>query len=190
MRNENPSAPVKQDLSDPRTWADIVREHYDRVLRTALAQTRHRALAEEIAQETFIRAFEKHDRFDGQGSLSSWLYRVTVNLARDVMRRENLRRHAELSTVAETPSPGLHPPDIVHRKHLCQTLKQALDQMAPQMKRAFEQTVILGYSYRQAAEIEGVSEGTIASRVARTRTLLAKKCRDLGLSSTGEHSEE
>ena len=65
-------------------------------------------------------------------------------------------------------------------------LRQALEEMSPPMRRAFEQTVILGYSYRQAAEIEGVSEGTIASRVARTRNALAKKGRELGLTNAGE----
>jgi RNA polymerase sigma-70 factor (ECF subfamily) len=171
--DEDPSAP---HLGDPKTWAEVVELHYDRVFRTALGQMRRRNLAEEVAQETFIRAYEKRHLFDGTGSLASWLYRIAVNLSRDVLRRENLRDHAELSEANERPSPQDDVAEAVHRKHACQVLREELARMPEPMRRAFEHTVVHGYSYKEAAEIEGVSEGTIASRVARTRTALAKKC--------------
>lgn len=164
------------DMGDPETWAEVVELHYDRVFRTALGQMRRRNLAEEVAQETFIRAYEKRHLFDGTGSLASWLYRITVNLSRDTLRRENLRDHAELSEANERPSEDADPAEAVHRKHACQVLREELSRMPEPMRRAFEHTVVHGYSYREAAEIEGVSEGTIASRVARTRSALAKKC--------------
>lgn len=170
---------VEYDLSDPASWTEIVQEHYDSVFRAALGQTRRRSLAEEVVQETFVRAFERHHQFDGQGSIGAWLHRIAVNLSRDVLRRENVRSHAELSEAHETSAADPHPPEVVHRKHLCRVLREALDEIRPPLRRAFEQTVVLGYSYRQAAEIEGVSEGTIASRVARTRNALARKYRDL-----------
>jgi len=179
MGTETPATTAKPDLSDRATWPDVVREHYDRVFRTALSQTRRVSLAEDIAQEVFIRAFERYDRFDGEGSLGAWLYRITVNLSRDVLRRENVRSHAGLSKVREVARDDPPPPEVVHRKHLAQVLRQALDNVSEPMRRAFEHTVLLGYTYKEAAQIEGVSEGTIASRVARTRNTLAKKCSEL-----------
>lgn len=166
-------------LSDRRTWGDVVHTYYDRVLRTALSQLRRRALAEEVAQETFVRAYEKRHLYDGQGPLGSWLYRIAVNLSRDVLRRENIRSHADLNHATERASDDLHPSEVMHHKHCCKVLKQELERMPETMRRAFEHTVIMGYSYKEAAEIEGVSEGTIASRVARTRNQLARKYRDL-----------
>lgn len=179
MGAEQPATAGKLDLSDSRAWPEIVRQHYDRVFRTALSQTRRPSLAEEVAQETFIRAFEKYDRFDGQGSLGAWLYRIAVNLSRDVLRREKIRSHAEMSEVHEAAAGNPGPAELAHRKHLCKVLREALNEVAEPMRRAFEHTVLLGYTYREAAQIEGVSEGTIASRVARTRNLLARKCREL-----------
>ena len=181
MSKSGSTSTEAHDLGDPRVWAAAVERHYDCVFRTALAETRRAALAEEVAQETFIRAYEKRDHFDGQGSLGSWLYRIAVNLSRDYLRRENIRHHADLSQAEDSASPDLHPPEVLHRKHLCQVLRQALNEISEPMRRAFEHTVILGYTYREAAEIEGVSEGTIASRVARTRLMLAKRCRELQL---------
>jgi RNA polymerase sigma-70 factor, ECF subfamily len=179
MAKRETSGDGRDNFRDPRTWGDVVEAHYDHVFRAALGQIRRRSLAEEVAQETFIRAYEKQHLFDGKGSLASWLYRIAVNLSRDVLRRENLRSHAPLTQATEKPSEDLRPPEAVHRKHLCKVLRDELQQIAEPMRRAFEHTVVHGYSYKEAAEIEGVSEGTIASRVSRTRNALAKKCRDL-----------
>ena len=137
------------------------------------------SLAEDIAQEVFIRAFERYDRFDGQGSLGAWLYRITVNLSRDVLRRENIRSHSTLTEARELPRSEPEPPEVVHRRHLARVLREALDKVSEPMRRAFEHTVLLGYTYKEAARIEGVSEGTIASRVARTRNTLARQCSEL-----------
>ena len=181
MATEQPATVSKPDLADRAAWPRVVHENYDRVFRTALGQVRRVSLAEEVAQEVFIRAFERYDRFDGVGSLGAWLYRITVNLSRDVLRRENLRRHAPLSSAQASASDDPRPPEAVHRRHLAEALRQALDEMAEPMRRAFEHTVLLGYTYKEAARIEGVSEGTIASRVARTRAALARKCSEMDL---------
>jgi RNA polymerase sigma-70 factor (ECF subfamily) len=181
MENRQEPTECRESLRDPESWGRVVERYYDRVLRTALGQTRRRSLAEEIAQETFVRAYEKQHLFDGQGSLGSWLYRIAVNLSRDVMRRENIRNHAPLTQASDASGDALRPPDEVHRKHLCQLLRRELEAMSEPMRAAFEHTVVMGYSYKEAAEILGVSEGTIASRVARTRNALSRKCSELDL---------
>ena len=169
------------NLSDPNTWSDVVLGYYERIYRTALSQTRRHSLAEEVAQETFIRAFQKQHLFDGRGSLASWLYRIAVNLSRDALRREKVHKHASLSQVGGNASGDPQPPELVHREHLSRVLKEALEEFAEPMRRAFVHTIVMGYSYREAAAIDGVSEGTIASRVARTRNALARKYRELGI---------
>ena len=186
MTEQQASISAKCNLSDPAAWSDIVEQHYNLVLRTALAQTRHRTLAEEVAQETFVRAFQKHEQFDGQGPLASWLYRIAVNLSHDCLRREKLRGHAPLADVAQSPAADPSPADLAHRKHLSQVLRQTLQELPAVMRHAFEQTVVLGYRYGEVAQAEGVSEGTIASRVARARGVLVKKCRELGITNAGE----
>ena len=180
--SRSPDIPFSHaDLGDPDVWEAVVRAHYDRVLRAALRETRRFSLAEEVAQDTFIRAFQRREQFDGGGSLASWLYRIAVNRSRDVLRRENIRRHADVATAAERSADAPDPSETAHRKDLYRLLGAMFEDAPEPMRRAFEHTVILGYTYREAAEIEGVSEGTIASRVARTRDLLARECRKTGL---------
>lgn len=186
MTDLQASSAAKWNLSDPAAWSAIVHQHYNLVLRTALAQTHRRTLAEEVAQETFVRAFQRHEQYDGQGTLASWLYRIAVNLSRDCLRRENLRSHAGLAEASQHPAADLSPADLAHRKHLSQVLRQTLQELPAAMRQAFEQTVVLGHRYAEVAQAEGVSEGTIASRVARARGELAKKCRELGITNAGD----
>ncbi len=181
MSSERPPGDSPNTLDNRSTWSDVVHSYYGRIYRTALSQTHRHSLAEEVAQETFIRAFEKRHLFDGRGSLASWLYRIAVNLSRDALRREKVHNHASLSQVGGNASGDPQPPELVHREHLSRVLKEALEQFSEPMRRAFVHTIVMGYSYREAAAIDGVSEGTIASRVSRTRNALAQKYRELGI---------
>ena len=181
MSRDRPPSDGPRNLSDPDTWSEVVHGYYERIYRTALSQTRRHSLAEEVAQETFIRAFQKQHLFDGRGSLASWLYRIAVNLSRDALRREKVHNHASLSQAGGNASGDPPPPELVHREHLSRVLNEALEQFSEPMRRAFVHTIVMGYSYREAAAIDGVSEGTIASRVARTRNALVQRYRELGI---------
>jgi len=166
---------------DPDVWEAVVTQHYDRVMQRALACVRRRSLAEDIAQETFLRAFQKRHLFDGSGSLAGWLSRIVVNLSRDMLRYEGIRQHADLSVLDSRLSGDPQPPDLAHRDHCSRVLNDALREMDAPMRQAFEDTIVMGYSYKEAAQRAGVSPGTIASRVARTRDRLARKCSELEL---------
>ncbi|HOI56645.1 MAG TPA: RNA polymerase sigma factor [Phycisphaerae bacterium] len=179
MSENRTSSTTGAGCLDRAAWADVVHGHYDRVFRTAMARTNCRALAEEVAQETFIRAWQKYHLFDGRGSLAGWLHRIAVNLSCDALRRERLHDHRCLGEARQNAGGELRPPDVVHRDHCCRVLREALNDIPESMRRAFEYTVIMGYSYREAADIEGVPEGTIASRVARARNTLLQRYRRL-----------
>ncbi|MBN2583961.1 MAG: RNA polymerase sigma factor [Planctomycetes bacterium] len=178
--NENRTSKASEAVGlDRVAWADVVRRHYERILRTALARTHRQSLAEEVAQETFVRAWEKYHLFDGRGPLVAWLHRIAVNLSHDAVRRERVHNHRQLCDAQRSASGDPRPPEVVHRDHCCRVLREALDEIPEPMRRAFEHTVIAGYSYHEAAEIEGVAEGTIASRVSRARNVLVQRYRRL-----------
>jgi RNA polymerase sigma-70 factor, ECF subfamily len=120
--------------------------------------------ADDLTQETFLRAFRALDTFAGRSSVRTWLLgiarRVCADHLRSVVRRRRL--DARLATQAVTDLPV---PDPAHR--LSST--DLLSRLSEDRRTAFLLTQVLGLSYAEAAEVESVPVGTIRSRVARAR---------------------
>jgi RNA polymerase sigma-70 factor (ECF subfamily) len=167
------------NLTDSQNWVVLVSQHYDKVFGTALALTRHVSLAEDAAQETFLKAFAHRHQFNGQASPATWLHAIAENVCRDLLRRENRNEHADLAQVKAATSGGPSPEDAAHRSQVHAAVRAAMVELPEAMRRTFEQTVILGYSYSEAAAIESVPLGTVASRVARTRMAILHKCKGI-----------
>lgn len=142
--------------------------------------------AEDVVQETFLRVYQNLPRFAGRSRLSTWIYRITVNLCHDEHRRAG--RHPtpfSLLTAAEEgeaqewmeriPEEGMGPEDQVLRKERQRVLWQAVQRL----REPFRTTLILcdleEWDYGEVAEVMGVAEGTVKSRLNRARRLLRKE---------------
>jgi len=96
---------------DPDAFREIVERHSRRLFRTAYRLTGNEAHADDVVQENFLRAYRNLQRFDARSQLGSWLYRITVNCAMDLMRKETRRTARETSegkvelATLETPEP-------------------------------------------------------------------------------------
>lgn len=77
---------------DPAAFQTLVERHSGDVFRLAFRMTRHEEDAEDVVQETFIRAYKRLEHFEGRANFKTWLYRVTANTAIDLLRR---RKRAE-----------------------------------------------------------------------------------------------
>jgi RNA polymerase sigma-70 factor (ECF subfamily) len=86
---------------DKEAFREIVERYQRKIIAVALGMVHNREDAIEIAQETFVKAFENLDKFKGESSLYTWLYRIVVNLGIDFRRRD--KRHG---TVALADRPG------------------------------------------------------------------------------------
>ena len=120
--------------------------------------------ADDLTQETFLRAFKALPGFRGRSSVRTWLLgiarRVCADHLRAVVRRRRL--DARLAQQAWTDAPQ---PDPAHRLGTADLLTR----LSPERRTAFVLTQVLGLSYAEAAEVEDVPVGTIRSRVARAR---------------------
>ncbi|MCY1142780.1 sigma-70 family RNA polymerase sigma factor [Actinoplanes sp. Pm04-4] len=120
--------------------------------------------ADDLTQDTFLRAFKALPAFEARSSARTWLLgiarRTCADHLRTVVRRRRLdaRLAAEAWTASPTPDPG-------HRL----TTADLLGRLGEERRTAFVLTQVLGLSYAEAAEIEDVPVGTIRSRVARAR---------------------
>jgi RNA polymerase sigma-70 factor, ECF subfamily len=118
------------------------------------------ATADDLAQETYLRAIPALRRFRGDSSVRTWLLTIARRVcAHEIRSRQRARRTASLTSVNDTE------PDTTLRAELTDMLA-ALD---PDRRTAFVLTQVLGCSYAEAATICGCPVGTIRSRVARAR---------------------
>lgn len=116
--------------------------------------------AEDLTQETYLRAFRSLPRFAGQASARTWLFAIARRVAADHVRA--LKRRPR------TVAPGADPP-AVGRFDEQLALRDLLDTLPPEQREAFVATQVVGLSYEEAAEVCGCPVGTIRSRVARAR---------------------
>jgi RNA polymerase sigma-70 factor (ECF subfamily) len=120
--------------------------------------------ADDLTQETYLRAFRALDTFAGRSSVRTWLLgiarRACADHLRSVVRRRRLDARLAAQAVTELPVP-----DPAHRLSSADLLSRLSDER----RTAFVLTQVLGLSYAEAADVEDVPVGTIRSRVARAR---------------------
>jgi RNA polymerase sigma-70 factor (ECF subfamily) len=120
--------------------------------------------ADDLTQETYLRAFRALDGFEGRSSVRTWLLgiarRVCADHLRTVVRRRRLDARLAAQALTEVPHP-----DPAHRMGTADLLKR----LSEERRTAFVLTQVVGLSYAEAAVVEEVPVGTIRSRVARAR---------------------
>src|SRR6185369_6008100 len=181
------------NAGDEPAFVEIMTRYREKIFSVALALLRNRADAEEIAQDTFIRAHRGLSRFRGDSSLATWLHRIAVNLARNrywyFFRR---RRHATLSLdctldadtnatfsdlIASNEADPAHEAATGEFTALVATCMEKLDS---RHREILTLRNILHRSYDEIAAALGINVGTVKSRIARARqnlrALLAESC--------------
>jgi RNA polymerase sigma-70 factor, ECF subfamily len=151
---------------DREAFMQLVRAHQAGVRAFAHGLVGDRMLAEDIAQEAFLRAWRGLGAFRGDAGFATWLYAITRRAALDQLRRPALR------TVPVDQAAALadrRAGDPVLRGDL----ERALQALEPAQREAFLLVVVLGLSYQEAGDLMGCPAGTVASRVFRARTRLA-----------------
>lgn len=147
-----------------------MREHGDALTRAIVLLTGDEELAQEIAQETFILAYRSADRFRGDSSAYTYLYRIALNLVRSWYRRAWNRTAFHEYTESVSPDPG--PDERLERDGTCRAVRKAVLALPPR----FRETAVLHYfadmPIKDIARVVGVSEGTVKSRLHRARTRL------------------
>ena len=155
----------------------LVRSH-DRQLRAlAFRLLGDRDLMDDALQEAYLRAYKALPSFRRDAAAATWLYRITYNVCLDRLRER--RRKAlglgGVSSLEEMAEQGLEPPstdDPAARAEHTYDLGSALAELTPASRAAVLLVDLMGYDYSTAADILGLKEGTIASRLHTARALL------------------
>ena len=129
--------------------------------RYARALTRDAETADDLVQDTLVRALRSEHLFHG-GDVRSWLYTILTNLNRNRLR--SLSRRPTLTPIDDNDTAGASGPEVGGRD-----IERALALLVDEQRTALLLVVLEGLTYREVAEVQGVPIGTVMSRLARAR---------------------
>jgi RNA polymerase sigma-70 factor (ECF subfamily) len=170
---------------DERAFNELVHAYERRVFALVLRMIGNRAEAEDLAQEVFVQVFKAIGSFRGDSKLSTWIYRIAVNLCKN--RTKYLRvRHSgeeeELEAVAERVPLGearranvgqvSRPDEMIAGKQVEQIVQRAILSIEPDFRECLVLRDVEELSYEEIGEITGLAPGTVKSRIHRARGML------------------
>lgn len=159
--------------NDSEAWAYLYRQHYADVHRHVLYLQGDVAIAEDLVQETFVRAMRGIGGYRGQASFSTWLHRIAINVVRRHWRRTSTRRRTVEGLARTTGQRRVPSPEDVHADAIrARALLSALEQLAPKLREAFVLRDLMGLPSGEAAELLDISPGHLAVRSHRARAKL------------------
>ena len=176
-----------------RAFYDLVQRYERPVFSVILRMVRDRALAEDLAQETFLKAFRSLASYDRQRKLSSWLFTIAHNAAIDYLRRKRLATvplEAEadrLGPVDRAAAPASEGPErVALRSDLLRAFEAALAELRPDHAEVLVLRFQEGMAYDEIAEVMGLPLGTVKTHLHRARKALAARLEELGVYERGD----
>jgi RNA polymerase sigma-70 factor (ECF subfamily) len=171
---------------DSGAWAELVRTQHRRVYGLCYRFTGNPADAEDLTQDVFLKIYSNLHSFDtGRGSLQVWITTMTRNLLVDNFRRTRNQRATsslddgwesaeELKPVDRLVSGSLSPHESAAQKELAKMVQNALARVSVELREAVILRDLQDLDYKEIAQVLGIPEGTVKSRISRGRAELAR----------------
>lgn len=169
-------------------FEELVARHRDKVYARILTMMRNEDEAVELAQEAWVKSWQRLNQFQGGSSFSTWIMRIAINLCLDQLRRrqrhpsesldqpgpENESMECRLASVAADPSESLE------REELRQAIQSAIAQLSPAHRAVLVLHEFEEMAYKEIARVLGCSIGTVMSRLFYARKRMAALLEQMG----------
>jgi RNA polymerase sigma-70 factor (ECF subfamily) len=166
----------------------LVKKYQYKVAGIAQRFAANPADAQDIVQESFIKAYRAMESFRGESAFYTWLYRITVNTAKNFVVKNAGRG---ISVDVDTPdieaydgSERLHqgdnPENILESSDVKRVIKEALQSLPDDLRQAITLREIDDMSYDEIADVMGCPVGTVKSRISRAREIINRKLTESG----------
>jgi RNA polymerase sigma-70 factor (ECF subfamily) len=168
---------IRYQRGDRSAFATLVRRHQTALYNFALRQLRTPEVAQDVVQEAFMRVVQNAQDFKHEARFTTWVYTITRNLCIDQMRKRALRKHPSLdegrqSSEGEGPTLGEQTADAkanVEREatgtELRERITQAVETLPDDQREVFLMREVANLPFKEIAEITGVPENTVKSRM-------------------------
>jgi len=194
MLNPDPDAALVERVKqgDVRAFEMLVVKYQRRIERLIGRMVRDVDLIEDIAQETFIRAYRALHQFRGEAQFYTWLYRIAVNTAKKAL--VDMKRDPTISEAALRPSsedddetyrPGNEPTtdetpeSVMAANEIASAVEAAMEALPVELRQAVTLREIEGMSYEEIAEVMDCPIGTVRSRIFRAREAISARVKPL-----------
>jgi RNA polymerase sigma-70 factor, ECF subfamily len=183
-------------VRDERAFNELVRLYEHRILALVMRMLGNRAEAEDLAQEVFVQVFKAIGTFRGESKLSTWIYRIAVNLCKNRSKYLNVRHAGELDSLedhaervslstgeARNANVGAmeRPDEMVAGKQVELIVQRAIQALEPSFRECLVLRDVEELSYEEIEQITGLAAGTVKSRIHRARAQLREVVeRELG----------
>jgi RNA polymerase sigma-70 factor (ECF subfamily) len=179
---------------DERAFSAMVRTYERRVFALVLRMIGNRAEAEDLAQEVFVQVFKAIGGFRGDSKLSTWIYRIAINLCKNRMKYLKVRHAGEQDELGEVEERGAlggerpanvgaveRPDEMMSGRQVEHIVQSAILELEPSFRECLVLRDVEELSYEQIEEITGLPIGTVKSRIHRARAQLREAVeRELG----------
>lgn len=179
----------RAQAGEQAAFATLVEAHSERIYNYLLRMLNDREEAEDLTQETFVRAWQALGRFRGGAAFSTWLYRIATNLAIDSLRRrqrsgptqsiEEPHQSEDGETERQWPDPERPPDEQVIARELQEAVWQAVGQMTPKLRAVLVMYDFEQMSYEEIARVLRVPLGTVKSRLFNARKQLRERLSEM-----------
>jgi RNA polymerase sigma-70 factor (ECF subfamily) len=172
---------------DQRAFKALVERYQRKVYSIALGMLKDKEEARDVAQEAFIKVYKYLEHFKGDASFYTWIYRITVNICIDVMRRKgNVKSdHVEFDETIATDTAeanigalgtrlGTNPQKSMLRKELAEKIQAALAEVPEKHRAILLLREVEGMSYEDLSRTLGIPKGTVMSRLFHARLKVQK----------------
>jgi len=162
-------------------YQGLVEKYQGRVYNLIYGMVRNREDAKDLTQDAFVKAYNKLDSFRLESSFYTWLYRISMNITIDFIRKAKRRGTSEFDetqavkegdgTIAESHHAD-SPSKELERKQLYKKIMSALEKLPEDQRQVILLRELEGFSYKEISDVMGVPEGTIMSRLFYARKKL------------------
>lgn len=184
----------RAQAGEKRAFELLVSKYQRRILRLLGRILYNQSDVEDVAQETFLKAYRALPKFRNESAFYTWLYRIAVNTARNHLSSKQNQlfvseqlenQDGETFSLLDNLTDGETPETHMHNREILEALQAALDDLPEQLRQAIVLRELEGLSYEEIAGVMDCPVGTVRSRIFRAREAISERLKSL-LGSDGD----
>ena len=174
----------RAQAGDKRAFELLVSKYQRRILRLLSRILHNQSDVEDIAQETFLKAYRALPKFRNESAFYTWLYRIAGNTARNHISSKHNQvfvsdqiesQDGETFSLLDNLTDGETPETHMHNREIVEALQEAIDDLPEQLRQAIELRELEGLTYEEIATVMDCPVGTVRSRIFRAREALSER---------------